>query len=67
MCHLSPARVTETEIRWERGSIAPRKVFARPESFCTEHTFVYYIRNLSGKSLKFLESFWIVWKVSRLS
>ena len=57
----------ETEIHRERGSIAPRKVFSSPENFCTEHTFVYCIRNLFGKSLKFLESFWIVWKVSRLS
>ena len=57
----------ETEICRELGSIAPRKVFARPESFCTENTFVYYIRNLSGKSLKFLESLWILWKVSGLS
>ena len=30
---------TETEIHRERGSIAPRKVFARPESFCAEHIF----------------------------
>ena len=59
--------IPETEICRERGSIAPRKVFARPESFCNTQTFVYYIQTLSGKSLKFLESFWIVWKVSRLS
>ena len=49
----------ETELHWERKSIAPWKVFARTEFFCTEHTFVYHIRNLSGKSLKFLQSFWI--------
>ena len=58
--------LAETEIHRERGSIAPWKVFARPESFCTEHTFVYYILKLFGKSLKNLESFWIVWKVFRL-
>ena len=43
--------------RSERGSIAPWKVFAHPESFGTEHIFVYYFRNLAEKSLKFLESF----------
>ena len=58
---------SETEIHRECRSIAPRKVFARQESFSTEHTFVYYIRNLSGISLKFLESFWIVRKVSRFA
>ena len=58
---------SETEIHRERRSIAPRKVFACPESFCTEHTFFYYIRNMSEKSMKFLESFWIAWKVLKLS
>ena len=44
-----------------------RKLFARRERFCTEQTFFFYIQNLSGKSLKFLDSFQIIWKVSRLS
>ena len=34
------SRKSETEICRERGSIAPRKVFVCPESFCTEQTFV---------------------------
>ena len=61
---------SETEIHRERRSIAPWKVFARQDSFSTEHTFVYYIRNLSGISLKFLdrpESFKICLNVSELS
>ena len=60
----------ETEIRRERGSIAPRKVFARPETFCTEHTFVHYIWKITEVSAKFLdslESFKIVLNVSELS
>ena len=48
-------------------ALLPGKFLRVRNFFCTEHTFVYYIRNLSGKSLKFLESFWIVWKISRLS
>ena len=57
----------ETEIHRERRSIAPRKVFARPESFGTEHTFDYYIRKIAEVSRKFLdllESFQIVLNVS---
>ena len=57
----------ETEIHRERGSIAPWKVLRVWKVFCTEHTFVYYIWNLSEKSLKFLESYKKVWKVSRWS
>ena len=64
----------ETEIRRERGSIAPRKVFARPESFCTEVTFVYFypeifckITEVSGKFLDRLERFQIVLNISELS
>ena len=38
---LSPAwgLRPETEIRRERGSIAPWKVMARPESFCARNVF----------------------------
>ena len=64
----------ETEIRRERGSIAPRKDFARPESFCAEHTFVYFhpelvwkITKVSGNFLDCLESFQIVLNVFELS
>ena len=32
----------ETEIHRERGSIAPRKVFAHPESFCADIFFTLH-------------------------
>ena len=65
----------ETEIHRERGSIAPWKVFARPESSCARNDFfLHYNQNLSGESPDCLEMFqcygkrvWIVWKVSGLS
>ena len=54
------AQTADTEICREGGSIAPRRVFARPESWCTEHTFVYYSWNLSWTLLNCLESFYFV-------
>ena len=63
----------ETEIRTERGSIAPRKVFAHPEVFVLNillsiisGTF-WKITEVSKKFLYPLESFQIVLNVSDLS
>ena len=51
----------ETEIHGERASIAHRKVFARPESFCAGNFFLpISIENC-------LETLRSVWKVSGLS
>ena len=50
---------------WHRG-IAIRKVFARPESFCAQPLKLHWgASGWSGKFPDSLESFQIVWKVSR--
>ena len=55
--HFQIAREeAETEIRRERGSIAPWKVFARPESFAQGTYFFYIITKTCLESLR------IVWK-----
>ena len=61
----------ETEKGRQRGSIATRKVFARPESFCALNAkmlkTVRTVWKLSGQSGNFpdsLETFRTVWKLS---